>query len=202
MVLGGGNLRWIGLTGGIASGKSTVSRILTDQGLAVIDADRLAREAVALGTDGHREVVTLFGPDAVTPDGNLNRALIGSIVFADRSRLAALEAIIHPRVRARSLELRAEFERAGAAVAFYDVPLLFEKGMREMFDRVVLVTCSPEIQLARVMARDGLTKDAALARIAAQMPLASKVPLADVVIVNDGSLEELRAQVMEMLGRV
>ena len=195
-------MRWIGLTGGIASGKSTVSRILIDEGLAVIDADLLAREVVAPGTDGYREVVALFGEGAVFEDGSLNRALIGSIVFADRSRLAALEAIIHPRVRARSLELRSYFDAAGCDVAFYDVPLLFEKGMREMFDRVVLVTCSPETQLTRVMARDGLSREAALARVAAQMPMAEKVSLADIVIENDGGLQELRTAVLEMVGRV
>ena len=195
-------MRWIGLTGGIASGKSTVSRMLLDKGYPVVDADQLARDVVKAGTDGHREVVAAFGSDAVSESGELDRKKIGEIVFHDRSKLTLLEGIIHPRVRALAIEQREALAKQGHAAAFYDVPLLFEKQMQDLFDLVVVVTCIPDLQLKRVMQRDQLTQDAAQARINSQMPISQKVNLADEVILNNNSLSDLGQAVDGFLSRL
>lgn len=190
---------WIGLTGGIACGKSSVSRLLRQRGYAVIDADELAREVAQKGTPAHSEIVTAFGPDSVACDGELNRAKIAQVVFSDRTRLAELERIIHPRVRALSDQRRKELEARGEKMAFYDVPLLFEKKLAPLFDRVVAVVCRPELQKERLMARNSLSADEAGRRISAQLPLAEKAKLAHHVIENNGSLEELETAVDRFL---
>lgn len=193
---------WVGLTGGIATGKSTVSKLLMVRGLPVVDADVLAREAVQIGTVVHAEIVQAFGPDAVLSDGQLNRKRIGEIVFRDPVRLQWLESVIHPEVRRLAEAKRRELQSQGHQVAFYDVPLLFEKKMESLFDRVVVVACSPELQLQRLIARDGLTEEEAKRRIATQLPITDKVKKADEVIVNDGSLQDLERAVDEFVGRV
>ncbi len=190
---------WVGLTGGIASGKSSVSRLMRQKGYAVIDADELAREVAQKGTSAHSEIVTAFGPDAVLPSGDLNRAKIGEVVFKDRSRLEELEKIIHPRVRALAAQKRLELEGKGVEFAFYDVPLLFEKKMQPMFDRVVVVICSPELQKQRLMARNHFTPDEAERRIFAQLPMTEKAVLADDVIENNGDLVALERAVDDYL---
>lgn len=190
---------WVGLTGGIASGKSTVSRLLRARGFAVIDADQLAREVVRPGTEGHREVVAAFGPDVVSASGELDRKRIGSLVFADPVKLQELERIIHPRVRARAQELRDELAAEGQRIAFYDVPLLFEKNMQSLFDRTVAVVCPPDVQVARLMSRDGLTLEEARKRLETQLPIATKATLADAVIRNDGDLAALELEVERFL---
>lgn len=193
---------WIGLTGGIASGKSTVSRLLRARGFAVIDADQLAREVVQPGTAGYREVVAAFGPDVVSTSGELDRKQIASLVFADQTKLQELERIIHPRVRARAQELRDELTAEGRQIAFYDVPLLFEKNMQSLFDRTVAVVCSPEVQIARLMSRDGLAPEEARKRLEAQLPIATKSALADAVIRNDGDLAALELEVERFLSGI
>lgn len=193
---------WIGLTGGIATGKSTVARLIRDRGHAVIDADLLAREVVQIGTEANLEIARVFGPDAVLASGELNRKRIGEVVFSDRTKLALLEGIIHPRVRALSLERKRALESEGRSVAFYDVPLLYEKNMADLFDRVVVVACSEKTQLARLVARDGFPLDEAKRRIAAQLPIATKADRADDVIPNEGSLEDLEKEVAGYLKRL
>ncbi len=195
-------MRWIGLTGGIASGKSTVSRILMAKGYPVVDADQLAREVVMAGTDGHREVVQAFGPDAVLSGGELNRKRIADVVFTDPEKLGILESIIHPRVRALATAKRAELAAAGHALAFYDVPLLFEKNMKSLFDKVVLVSCAPDLQIQRAMARDGLSRENAEKRIRAQMPLTQKFGLADEIVLNNNGFSDLERAVDALLARL
>ena len=195
-------MQWIGLTGGIATGKSTVSRILVQRGHAVVDADQLARDAVKAGTDGYREVVQAFGPDAVAPNGELDRKQIGAIVFRDKAKLALLESIIHPRVKKLAQTKREELALEGRKLAFYDVPLLFEKQMKPLFDHVVVVACPPEAQLERLKKRDGLSEDEAKRRIASQIPIGEKVASADAVIRNDGSLADLEKAVSDFLLRI
>ncbi len=193
---------WVGLTGGIGTGKSTVTRILRQQGMAVVDADELAREVVKGGTDGHREVVKAFGPAAVNAHGELDRKEIGMQVFRDRKKLEVLERIIHPRVRILCLQEKAQLEAAGNTVAFYDVPLLFEKKLEDSFDQVVVVTCEPQIQIDRLMNRDGFTEDEAIKRISAQLPLEHKVKAAHFAINNNGSIADLEKQVADLLAQL
>jgi dephospho-CoA kinase len=191
---------WVGLTGGIGSGKSTVSRLLRERGYTVVDADVLAREVAQAGTPAHSEIEAAFGRDVITDSGELDRKKLGAIVFADPTKRDLLEKIIHPRVRLLALEKRKALEAEGRSIAFYDVPLLFEKNMQDLFDEIVVVHCAPDLQLKRLMARDGSTKEAAEARIKAQMPLKDKVTLADVAIANDGDLAGLEREVDRALG--
>lgn len=188
-------MRWVGLTGGIATGKSTVSKILVSRGLPVVDADQLAREAVASGSEALIEIARVFGPGALLKSGELDRKAIGAIVFSDRTKLSILEGIIHPKVRELCLAKRKALEAAGNSVAFYDVPLLFEKNMREQFDSVLLVASKPEFQRQRMAARDGLPADEIDRRLAAQIPIHEKISLSDYVIHNDGTIEDLERAV-------
>lgn len=193
---------WIGLTGGIATGKSTVSGILRKLGYAVIDADELAKAVVQPGTEAHAEIVLAFGREAIDSRGELNRQKIGEIVFADPAKLSLLESIIHPRVRALATEKKLELSASGQKLAFYDVPLLFEKKMEPLFDRIVVVACRPETQLSRLMARNGFAEAEARRRIAAQLPIQDKVALAHDVVDNEGSLVELEVAVKRLVARL
>lgn len=183
----------VGLTGGVASGKSTVSAMLRRLGAVVIDADVLAREVVAAGTDGLAEVVDAFGPGVLTDAGELDRPALGAIVFADEERRRSLEAIIHPRVRARAAEL--ESAAAPDAVVVHDIPLLTETGQAGDFDAVVVVDVPVETQLDRLVRLRGLTAEEARARVAAQASREQRAAVATYLLDNTGSLEELRARV-------
>jgi dephospho-CoA kinase len=193
---------WIGLTGGIACGKSSVTQFLRDAGYAVVDADVVAREVVAGGSQGAQAIKTAFGPGVFLTSGELDRKKIASLVFDDPSKLKELEAIIHPLVQQRTQQLRAKLAHAGQALAFYDVPLLFEKNLQAQFDHTVVVTCDSSIQLARLMKRNGLSETEAKIRIASQLPLEEKLKRADDCILNNGSLEELKVRVQDYLNRV
>jgi dephospho-CoA kinase len=182
------------LTGGIASGKSYCLARFAQLGAATIDADVLARAAVEPGTPGLARVVERFGPGLLLGDGTLDRAALGRIVFADRPARADLEAIIHPEVYRRIGEWFADLP-AGIRVAIADIPLLFETGHQHDFDRVIVCACAPEEQLRRLMARDRLTRDAALARLEAQWPIDAKVQRGDYVIRTDGTYTETDQQV-------
>ncbi|WP_295658070.1 dephospho-CoA kinase [uncultured Nocardioides sp.] len=186
----------VGLTGGVASGKSTVSAILRELGAVVVDADLLAREVVAPGTDGLAEVVSVFGPGVLGADGALDRPRLGAIVFADEARRRDLERIVHPRVRARGAELEAA---AGPeAVVVHDIPLLVETGQAAAFDAVVVVDVPVELQVERMEGVRGLTADDARARVAAQASREERLAAATHVIDNTGSPEALRARVIEV----
>jgi len=186
----------VGLTGGVASGKSTVSAILADLGAVVVDADLLAREVVAPGTDGLREIVESFGPDVLTETGDLDRAALGALVFADEERRRELEGIIHPRVRQRSEELEAA--APPGAVVVHDIPLLAETGQADRFEAVVVVDVPVEVQVERMTGLRGWEEDAAHARIAAQAEREHRLAIATHVIENTGSLDDLRARVAEV----
>ncbi|QSQ27339.1 dephospho-CoA kinase [Pyxidicoccus parkwayensis] len=183
-----------GLTGGIASGKSTVTRMLRELGAEVLDADVLAREVVEPGTPGLADVAARF-PGVVGPDGRLDRVKLGARVFSDAHERAALNAIIHPRVREAFLEKVQALEARGVARVIYDVPLLIEAGMHEWMEGVAVVWVPRDVQKARLMSRDGLDAAAAEARLAAQLPLDSKRQHATWVIDNSGELASTRAQV-------
>lgn len=183
----------IGLTGGIASGKSAVADLMAARGAVIVDADVLAREVVAPGTPGFRAVLDRFGDGVLAADGSLNRAALGDVVFADPNARAALEAIIHPAVRRRAAELEAA--APPGAVVVHVIPLLVETGQADLFDAVAVVDCAEGTQVRRLTARNGLTREQALARLAAQVSREARLAAADVVIVNDGSLDDLRAEV-------
>lgn len=185
----------VGLTGGYGTGKSTVTKMLAAHGAIVIDADILAREVVEPGTPGFAEVVEYFGSEALHSNGRLDRHALAEIVFSDAIKRAKLNEIIHPRVFDRMVGEVAEWAEAGGVVIL-DIPLLFESGTRgpEMVQRIVVVSSSEENALKR-LATKGVNEQDARARIAAQMPLSEKVALADHVLHNDGTQEELQAQV-------
>jgi dephospho-CoA kinase len=186
----------VGLTGGIGSGKSEVARLLAERGAVIVDSDALARDAVAPGSPGLAEVVAAFGPDVVGPDGALDRPALGRVVFADPAARARLESIVHPRVRA--LADAAFAAAAPDAVVVNDVPLLVEAGLADRYDVVVVVTTRPETQLARLTELRGMAADDARARIAAQATPEQRLAVADIVIANDGTREQLAARVDEI----
>jgi dephospho-CoA kinase len=183
----------VGLTGGIGAGKSAVADRLAELGAVVIDADRLAREAVAPGTDGLAEVVAAFGPELLTPDGALDRPALARRVFGDDDARRRLEGIIHPRVRARTAELVAA--APPDAVVVNDVPLLVEAGLAAAYGVVIVVLAEEGARVARLVGTRGMTPDEAQARIRTQASDEQRRAVADVVIVNDGTLAELHEKV-------
>jgi len=185
------------LTGGIATGKSSCLKALAELGARTIDADLLARDAVAPGTPGLEAVARRFGPGVLRPDGTLDRAALGRLVFADRAARADLEAIVHPEVYRRINEWFANLP-AGTGVAIADIPLLFETGHQHQFDCVIVCACDPAEQVRRIMARDSLTAPDARARLAAQWPIDDKVSRADYVIRTDGAMADTRARIEEV----
>jgi dephospho-CoA kinase len=186
----------VGLTGGIGSGKSEVSRLLAARGAVIVDADLLAREVVSPGTPGLQQVVDEFGSGVIAADGSLDRDRVAAVVFADADARRRLNEIVHPLVGARTLELVAAAGAADShAVVVNDVPLLVEAGLTDRYDAVVVVASQPETQLGRLVAQRGMSEADASARIAAQAPLAEKLAAADYVIWNDGDLAELAARV-------
>lgn len=186
----------LGLTGGIASGKSTVSRIFAELGAIIIDSDVLAREVVAPGTEGLAEVVAAFGPEILTEDGEMDRAKVGAIVFADPDKRKVLEQVIHPRVFLRALEID---EAAGEHdVVINDIPLLVETNQADRFDAVVVVDVPTELQVERMVRDRGMTPEEASARIAAQASREQRLAVATYVIENTGTLEELHERVRQV----
>jgi dephospho-CoA kinase len=196
-----GRLKLVGLTGGIGCGKSTVGRMLQELGVPVLDADRLAREVVAPGQPAHAEIAAVW-PEVVGADGQIDRKRLGGRVFADPAARARLEAITHPRIQERALAQAAALEQQGHRLAFYEASLLVETGRHRDFDGLVVVVADEEQQIARVTARDGSTRDAALARIRAQLPLAEKRKVATHVVDNTGDVAQTRRQVEELIERL
>jgi dephospho-CoA kinase len=190
----------VGLTGGIGSGKSAVAELLSSYGAVIVDADVLAREAVAPGSPGLARVVEEFGPDVLAGDGSLDRARLAGLVFADPDRRAALNAIVHPYVRRRSEELTAAAPEG--AVVVQVVPLLVENDLQGGYDVVVVVDASDEVQEQRLVGLRGMTPEDARARIAAQAGREERRAAADVVIDNDGTRAELEEQVRELWTRL
>jgi dephospho-CoA kinase len=186
----------VGLTGGIGSGKSTVSAILAELGAVVIDADRLAREVVAKGTPGLERVVEAFGPEVLTPDGDMDRAKVGEIVFGDEAKRKVLEGIVHPLVFERYAELEASAPTDGLVI--HDIPLLAESGRADTFDAVLVVDVPAEVQVERLARDRGMSREDAEARIAAQATREQRRAIATYVIDNTGTREDLRQRVTEV----
>jgi dephospho-CoA kinase len=185
-----GGIRIIGLTGGIASGKSSVARYFQERGLDVIDADQLARRAVEPGSFGLKRIVTEFGDDVLGCDGQLDRKKLGNLVFSDPLKRACLEAILHPEIKRLAEKHIAEVAARGRKIAMYMAPLLIEAGVINRVDEVWVVTVRPDVQIERLMLRDGIDCDAARRIIASQMPLSEKEQYGRVVIDNNGTPEE------------
>jgi dephospho-CoA kinase len=185
----------LGLTGGIASGKSAVAAMLRDMGFAVLDADSLAHKLIEPGQAAYEDVVREFGPAVMVPDGHVDRGKLGAIVFADRAKLDRLNAIVHPRVEQAIFRQWEEWQRSGVRdAAFVEAALLVEAGYHKQLNGLVVAWCTPEQQMTRLLAR-GLSEAAARRRIASQLPVAEKLKLATETIDCSGSLEQTRRQV-------
>jgi dephospho-CoA kinase len=190
----------VGLTGGIGAGKSEVARLLASYGAILVDSDRIAREVVEPGTEGLAAVVAEFGAGVLAPDGSLDRAELGAIVFADEDRRKALNAIVHPLVGARAAELQ---QAAGPDdIVLHDVPLLTENGLAPSYDVVVVVDADPATQLDRLVRLRGMTEEEARSRMSAQAGRAERLAVADLVIDNDGPLDALEPQVRAVWQRL
>jgi len=187
-------MRVLGLTGGIGSGKSMVAQMFSRLGAVVIDADQLAREVVEPGQPALQEIAATFGSDVLLPDGRLNRPKLAGIIFADAAERAKLDAITHPRIRAR-MDEEIKARRSGPGVLIADIPLLYENDRTQTVEKVIVVWVDPKTQVLRIRQRDGLSADAARQRIDAQMPLDAKRDRADYVIDNSGSRDDTRRQV-------
>jgi dephospho-CoA kinase len=185
----------VGLTGGIASGKSTVARLLGQRGARVVDADQVARQVVAPGTPALAEIVEAFGAEMLGPDGALDRKRLGRRVFSDEAARHRLEALTHPRIAAAFAEHVQRAATEDVAVLVYEAALLVESGAHRAVDRLVVVAAPAAVQRARVGARDGLDTAAAQARLDAQASLEAKLAVADHIVMNDGSIEDLERKV-------
>ena len=192
----------IGLTGGIACGKSAVAALLAARGVPVVDADRGAREVVAPGSEGLAAVREAFGDAVLAPDGALDRKRLGAVVFGDEGARRRLEALLHPRIAQWSAERFAALAEAGHPFAIYEAALLVENGAYRMFEGLVVVSAAPEVQRARLMARDGIDATEAQARIDAQWPMEKKRAVATEVIDNSGDRAALEAQVAALHERL
>ncbi|MDC2841662.1 dephospho-CoA kinase [Limosilactobacillus mucosae] len=192
----------IGLTGGIASGKSTISSILKAVGWPVIDADLIARQIVMPGSKGLEQIVNRFGPQMLNSDGTLDRKKLGKTVFDDPKKLSDLDKIEHPLIQEAIDSQLDEFKKQHLPVVVLDVPLLFETGMDEECDLTVLAVVDQATQLKRLTKRDQISKMDAVKKISSQMSLKEKMQRADVIIDNNGTLEQTRSQVAELVDRV
>lgn len=189
----------IGLTGSIASGKSTVANILKQYGLPIVDADQVARKVVEKGEPTLNKIVEAFGEEILTSDGEMDRAKVGAIIFNDKEKRNLLNSIIHPAIRKEMLKQKEEHIAKGEKAVVMDIPLLFESKLQHFVEKILVVTVDEEVQLARLMARNNFTEEEAKARIASQMSLKEKEKLADAVIYNNGTIEETKQQVEKIL---
>lgn len=189
----------IGLTGSIASGKSTVANILKEYGLPIVDADQVARKVVEKGEPTLQKIVEAFGEEILTENGEMDRAKVGAIVFHDEEKRKLLNSIIHPAIRAEMLRQRDEYIQNGEKAVVMDIPLLFESKLQHFVEKILVVTVDENVQLKRLMERNNFSEDEAMARIHSQMPLTEKVKQADAVIYNNGTLEETKQQVEKIL---
>lgn len=188
----------VGLTGNIGSGKSTVAQMLSERGATIIDADVLARRAVEAGTAAHDQIVARWSADVLAPDGQLDRAALRRIVFADHDQLEELNQIVHPEVERLRTRLLDQARKRGDRMVVCDIPLLFERHMTDRFDRIILVDAHRAVRLERLVKDRGLRETEAMEMIAAQMPAELKRARADFVIDNDGTLTQLERRVQDV----
>lgn len=189
----------IGLTGSIGTGKSTISKMFTDRGIPVVDADLIAREVVKPDAAAYTDIVATFGEGILLADGRLDRKALGNIVFADEAQRLQLNEIVHPAIRTEMIRQRDEYVEKNHAYVVMDIPLLFESKLTKFVDKVMVVFVDPDVQVARITARDNSSTEEAKQRIASQIPVAEKVKLADAVIDNNGTIAESAAQLAAIL---
>lgn len=189
----------IGLTGSIASGKSAVAKMIQSYGLPIVDADVVARQVVEPGSETLKKIAEVFGEEVIAEDGSMDRAKVGSIIFHEESMRKKLNDIIHPAIREEMIRQRDEFISYGEKNVFMDIPLLFESKLEHFVEKIIVISVSEEVQLERLMERNGFTEQEARARIATQIPVKQKESLADVVINNNGTLEQTALQLQTIL---
>jgi len=188
----------IGLTGSIASGKSTIANMLKEMGLPIVDADLVARQVVEVGSPTLAKIAEVFGEDVLLPSGEMDRAKVGALIFNDEQKRLQLNSIIHPAIRAEMIRQRDAYVAEEKHVVM-DIPLLFESNLQHFVEKILVVTVSPEVQLQRLMARNGLSKEEAQARISSQLPLKEKEDGADAVIYNNGTIDESKQQLIDVM---
>lgn len=196
-------MRVIGLTGGIASGKSTVAGILKNAGAIIIDADRIARDVVKKGLPAYREIVKAFGKKVLQPDGEINRSELGDIIFHDPQKKQLLNCIVHPHVREETNRQLKQIENTDPnTMVILDIPLLIEANMHKELSEVIVVYAPEHIQIRRLMQRDNISEAEAIARVRSQMPIDEKKDLATIVIDNTGTKEKTRKQTLTIFQRL
>ena len=191
-----------GLTGSIASGKSTVSNFLKECNIPIVDADIIAKEVVEIGQPAYKKIIEAFGPEIVLQNGEINRPLLGSIIFNDKEKRLQLNGIVHPEVRRVMLEQTNTYLANGESLVIMDIPLLYESNLVHFVEKVIVVTVNEETQLSRLMNRNHLTREEAISRISSQIPVKEKEARADFVIDNNGNLDETKKQVMDLLKKI
>ncbi|WP_246941097.1 dephospho-CoA kinase [Bacillus pinisoli] len=189
----------IGLTGGIASGKSTVANMIREYGIPIVDADLIAREVVQIGRPAYKEIVETFGESVLLEDGSIDRVTLGSIVFNNEEQRKRLNEIVHPAVRKEMMDQKEQFLQAGANAVVLDIPLLFESKLTYMVEKTIVVFVDSSTQLKRLMERNQFSVEEAEARINSQMPLIKKKELADQVIDNNGTIDKTKKQLEHIL---
>lgn len=189
----------IGLTGSIASGKSTVSKMLEEKGYPIIDADRVARQVVEPGSETLKKIGDLFGDEVIKPDGTMDREKVGALIFSDPARRKQLNDIIHPAIRGEMLRQRSDYLAQGYRTIIMDIPLLFESKLQHFVDKILVVSVTEENQLTRLMERNGLNDKDAKARISSQLPMSVKEEGADAVIYNNGTVGETARQLERIM---
>lgn len=189
----------IGLTGSIASGKSTVAKMIQSYNLPIVDADLVARQVVEPGTPTLQKIAEAFGKEVIAEDGSMDRAKVGSIIFHNEDKRKMLNSIIHPAIREEMLRQRDELMSYGEKNIFMDIPLLFESKLEHFVEKILVVSVNEDVQLQRLMERNGFTEEEAKARIATQIPVKEKEQLADAVIHNNGTLEDTAVQLQTIL---
>ncbi|WP_243291230.1 dephospho-CoA kinase [Bacillus sp. FJAT-47783] len=191
----------VGLTGSIASGKSTVANMMKEMSIPIVDADNIARDVVSIGEPAYLKIVDTFGNEILQKDKTIDRAKLGSIIFQDETKRKQLNEIVHPAVRSEMKRKQQMYVEKGEPLIVLDIPLLFESKLTHFVEKILVVYVDEQTQLDRLMKRNGFTKEEALARINAQMPLKEKAEKADEVIDNNGSLDETKQQLMKILDK-
>ena len=195
-------MKWTGLTGGIATGKSTAKKLIEGLGVPVVDADKISHKLTEVGASGYLAILSQFGKTYLAKDQTLDRKKLGHQVFSDPQVRVALENILHPLIKAEVQKLKMQYEEQAVPLCFYDVPLLFEKNMMKDFHTTVLVWCNNQTQLERLMKRNGLSADEAYLRIKNQLPMIDKVKMSDHCVDNSGEVSDLGKQLESLISRI